>query len=220
MMAQIRKSETEDQDEYSPAPDMAETLHLSSEESLTGPFAADPNDAGWVPPDRPVAARDHGVTPAEQRAGETLDSRLRREIPEDAVVEDPNRSGRLEAADTAPDGWPATDDAARDVGPAGGAASAEEAAVHELDNSVDPVVDDDPVGDPEVTASLEEDLNPREAEVDAAVDVRNDPEFGDAADADLAPGDAASRIDGLPEAGGAAAAADGRTDAGPGAFGR
>jgi hypothetical protein len=220
MMAQIRKSETEDQDEYSPAPDMAETMQLSSEESLTGPFAADPNDAGWVPPDRPLAARDHGVTPAEQRAGETLDSRLRREIPEDAVVADPNRSGRLEAADTAPDGWPATDGAARDVGPAGGAASAEEAAVHELDNTVEPVVDTGPVGDPQVTASLEEDLNPEEAEVDAAVDVRNDPEFGVAADADLAPGDVAARIDGLPEAGGATAAADGRSDVGPGAFGR
>jgi hypothetical protein len=218
-MVQIRRSETDDQ-EYTPAPDMAEAMQLSSEETLTGPFEADPLDAGYVPPDRPLAVDDEGVTPAEQRAGETLDSRLRREIPEDAAVVDADRSGRLEAADTAPDGQVAGDGAARDVGPAGGAASAEEAAVHELDNSVEPVVDDVPVDDPEVSASLEEDLNPEEAVADAVADIRDDPELGDAADADLAPDDAASRIDGLPEVGGAAAAADGRSDVGPGAFGR
>ncbi|MCW0216358.1 MAG: DUF5709 domain-containing protein [Pseudonocardia sp.] len=205
-MAQQR--ETQD-DEFTPAADMAGAMQLDTEETLVGPPGADPLDAGYVPPDRPYAAEATGVTPAEQREGESHEERLRREVPEGLEPVDATRTGRLEADGT-------TDGDATDVGVDGGAASAEEAAMHDVDNGIEPVVDETPAEDPEVTASLEADPHPDEALADAVADGRDDPDFGPEGRV----GSAGSRMDGLPEAGGAAAAADGRTDAGPGAFGR
>jgi hypothetical protein len=98
-------------------------------------------DEGYSPPDRPYAVNDWGTTPAEEAAGESLGARLRREVPEaapdrgdglgdssdtdgellDREVGD-MRSGRL--ADGGEELF------STDVGIDGGAASAEEAAVH------------------------------------------------------------------------------------------
>jgi hypothetical protein len=57
-----------------------------------------------------------------------------------------------------------------DEGIDGGAASAEEAAVHELDMSIPPVDDESPLDDPEVAASLAEDPLADQALADAARD--------------------------------------------------
>jgi hypothetical protein len=91
---------------------------------------------------------------------------------------------------------------ARDVGIDGGAASAEEAAMHEVEVGVEPTDDAVPAGDPAVGESLEQDAGVGSGLADAARDVRDE--------------DAAAVIDRLREADGAAAPASGRTDAGPG----
>jgi hypothetical protein len=106
-------------------------------------------DTGWSPPEKPWAVDDWGTTEAEEEAGESLDGRLRRELPD--TVEDEGdglgdasdtdgellddevgdeRAGRLVDADEGADSD--TDDElyARDEGIDSGAASAEEAAVH------------------------------------------------------------------------------------------
>ena len=106
-------------------------------------------DTGWSPPERPWAVNDWGTTGAEESAGESLDGRLARELPDggdddgdglgDAsdtdgeLVDDEVgefRAGRLVDADDG--GTRDTDDAlwARDLGIDGAAASAEEAAMH------------------------------------------------------------------------------------------
>jgi hypothetical protein len=106
-------------------------------------------DTGWSPPERPWAVDDWGTTEAEELAGESLDGRLARELP-DGVPDDGDglgdssdtdgellddevgdeRAGRLVDADDG--GTEDTDDElyARDAGIDGAAASAEEAAVH------------------------------------------------------------------------------------------
>ncbi|BBA95868.1 hypothetical protein RVR_903 [Actinacidiphila reveromycinica] len=105
-------------------------------------------DEGYSPPERPLAVEGSGTTGQEQRAGESLEERLARERPEreppegdglgdapdtDGELLDPeaggSRSGRLVGPD---EGAHARRDgvAGEDVGIDGGAASAEEAAVH------------------------------------------------------------------------------------------
>jgi len=143
--------------------DMAEALQLDSGETLT---EGDPLDAGYSPPDRPYAAEETGVTPAEEREGESLDERLRREEPETERIEDrveTDRTGRLVAD---------SDGDARDVGADGGAASAEEAAVHDAETGFEPVVDDSPAEDAEVRRALEEEERPAAARRDAERDYR------------------------------------------------
>jgi hypothetical protein len=109
-------------------------------------------DEGMSPPERPSRETGQGVTAREDAEGETLDDRLEQEEP-DPVTEvdhsaraqegeldvgdgtDPSdgfeigdqRSGRLVADDEG------ADDAATDAGIDGAAASAEEAAVHTVD---------------------------------------------------------------------------------------
>lgn len=106
-------------------------------------------DRGWSPPERAWAVDDWGTTEAEEEAGESLDGRLARELP-DGVHDDGDglgdasdtdgellddevgdvRAGRLVDAD---DGGTTDSDEqlyARDQGIDGAAASAEEAAVH------------------------------------------------------------------------------------------
>ena len=106
-------------------------------------------DTGYSPADRPWAVDDWGTTEAEESAGESLDGRLARELP-DGVADDGDglgdtsdtdgellddevgdeRAGRLVDADDG--GTEDTDDElyARDAGIDGAAASAEGAAVH------------------------------------------------------------------------------------------
>ncbi|MFE2721626.1 DUF5709 domain-containing protein [Kitasatospora sp. NPDC059327] len=106
-------------------------------------------DEGYSPPEKPLGVTRAGTTVAEQREGESLDDRLAQEVPDITVDDgdgigdvpggegepmDPQagdeRAGRLLAPD---EGAHADIDKglfASDVGIDGGAAGAEEAAVH------------------------------------------------------------------------------------------
>jgi hypothetical protein len=129
-----------------------------SYDTLDGRPGDDPLDRGVAPPERWSAAIRYGTTAEEQDRGESLDQLLAEEEPDiapevdderpediagdqDAADEDIDglllddgpdpRAGRLVTADE--DGYPLDDDAdlvARDVGIDGAAATAEEAAVH------------------------------------------------------------------------------------------
>lgn len=125
---------------------------LDAEDTLVNDGVDDPLDRGWSPPERPWAVEHSGVTASERRQGETLDQRLAEELPDltapdgdgigDADGTDgealdnevgADRSGRLVAPD---EGAHEDDEAAlvaTDVGIDGAAASAEEAAVHIVD---------------------------------------------------------------------------------------
>ncbi|MFD7699655.1 DUF5709 domain-containing protein [Streptomyces caelestis] len=124
--------------------DVEDTLENDGVENLL--------DRGWSPPERPWAVEHHGVTAAERHEGETLDQRLAEEQPDltapdgdglgdsedtDGELLDDEvgaaRSGRL----VAPDEGAHEDEeealVATDVGIDGAAASAEEAAIHVVD---------------------------------------------------------------------------------------
>jgi hypothetical protein len=135
-----------DYEEQPEAPDLGAAIQLDTAETLAGPPDVDALDAGYSPPDRPYALDDDQVTVAGQRDGETLDERLAREVPEDVPV-DVGRAGRL--ADPEQLGLMDRTDAleSQDVGIDGGAASAEEAAMHVVDPAADP--DADPAADPD-----------------------------------------------------------------------
>jgi hypothetical protein len=113
--------------------------------------ADDPLDAGYSPPEKYSAAQGYGNTPWEEEHRETIDQRLRQEVPEpdpyaeaepgsgDATEDDEyldegevgdRRAGRLVAPDAGIDQDTEKDLVGRDVGIDGAAASAEEAAVH------------------------------------------------------------------------------------------
>jgi hypothetical protein len=141
-----------DQDRDSGSPDVAEDDGLlDPQDSLDN---RDALDEGYSPPERPYAVDGWGTTAAEAATGESLDARLRRELP-DGVLDEGDGIG--DASDT--DGEPldrevGTVRAGRladqgeeffttDVGIDGGAASAEEAAVHVVDGKWDAIEDDD-----------------------------------------------------------------------------
>ncbi|MEU0132120.1 MULTISPECIES: DUF5709 domain-containing protein [unclassified Streptomyces] len=118
---------------------------LDVEDTLDTSGIVDVLDEGYSPPERPWAVDDEGTTAAEQHSGESLDSRLTREIPEktdrgDGIgdLEDSDgelydlevgtdRAGRLTQEG---DGHVPSTLTAQDVGIDGAAASAEEAAMH------------------------------------------------------------------------------------------
>jgi hypothetical protein len=106
-------------------------------------------DEGYSPPEKPLAVNHYGTTASEQREGETLDERLREEVPDvgeaqepagDGIGDSPDLAGEPQADELAGErragrivksGYVWSDDAsARDVGIDGGAAGPEEAAVH------------------------------------------------------------------------------------------
>ncbi|HEX5494102.1 MAG TPA: DUF5709 domain-containing protein [Mycobacteriales bacterium] len=112
-------------------------MQLDGEDTLEGDPRSDPLDSGYIPPDRPFGLDEPGTTAAEQRAGDSLDQRLAREEPDvtdegEGGVAEP-RSGRLVASDEGAHSDTEADLVSHDVGIDGGAASAEEAAVHEFD---------------------------------------------------------------------------------------
>ncbi|MGW2658909.1 DUF5709 domain-containing protein, partial [Streptomyces sp. NPDC001478] len=108
-------------------------------------------EEGYSPPERPLAVDKYGTTGEEERLGESLDQRLAQETEDvrppdgDGIGDladgegeplepgDETRSGRLSAEDEVP--GRRTDVYADDVGIDGGAASAEEAAVHTTDEA-------------------------------------------------------------------------------------
>ncbi|GAA5076152.1 DUF5709 domain-containing protein [Streptomyces sp. SID10815] len=125
---------------------------LDSEDTLEYDGVDDPLDRGWSPPERPWAVEHTGVTAAEGRRGETLDQRLAEELPEPAAPDGDGigdydggdgellddevgaaRSGRLVAPDEGAHEDEESALVATDVGIDGAAASAEEAAVHVVD---------------------------------------------------------------------------------------
>lgn len=169
-------------DEYQPqAPDLGASVQLESGETLDGPGDGDGLDAGYVPPDRPYGLDEDGVTGAGMRAGDTLDQRLRREQGEETGGADPDRSGRITMADEGAALETPDSISGVDVGIDGGAASAEEAAMHEIDTAagddgylveVEPSVAGDPfLADPELDASLAADPRSDLALDEAARDV-------------------------------------------------
>ena len=127
-------------------------------------------DTGFSPPDRPRGSLAHGVTAEEQHRDETIDARIRQEVPEEGTAygapddesglvaddrlggDDPDaiaaeddwlgdgevgdvRAGRLVAPDEGTGHDEDKELLGEDVGIDGAAASAEEAAVHVIDDS-------------------------------------------------------------------------------------
>jgi hypothetical protein len=86
---------------------------LDEAESLDDPDLADPLDEGVSPNEQPWGTDAWGVTPEEEESGEPLAGRLRREDPD---LDDEDQ-----------------DFFADDVGVDGAGASAEEAAIHLVD---------------------------------------------------------------------------------------
>lgn len=121
------------------------------EDTLVDRGVKDPLDEGLSAPERWSAGEGFGTTADEMKRGESLDQRLAQEIPEDDPydaedyedVDDHEvgnaRSGRL----VDPDGGNGEDDEASlvgyDVGIDGAASSAEEAAMHVVDDEDDEI---------------------------------------------------------------------------------
>ncbi|HEX5287320.1 MAG TPA: DUF5709 domain-containing protein [Streptosporangiaceae bacterium] len=105
-------------------------------DSLDGNPGDDPLDRGVVPPERWSAAMRYGTTAAEQEDGESLDQRLDEEEPDSLGFDgDPDpRAGRLAAGDETSDPAQEDDLEGLDEGIDGGGATAEEAAVHVVDD--------------------------------------------------------------------------------------
>jgi hypothetical protein len=105
-------------------------------DSLDGDPGDDPLDRGVAPPERWSAAMRFGTTAEEQEDGESLDQRLAEEEPDSlGFDDDPDpRAGRLVAEDETADASEEDDLEAEDAGIDGGAATAEEAAVHVVDD--------------------------------------------------------------------------------------
>jgi hypothetical protein len=139
--------------------EMYDPAGLDASDTLDGDPGDDPLDQGIAPPDRWSAGEGFGTTAPEEQEGESLDQLLAEEEPDPYAEADSDedqdegedlraddlwgddepepRSGRLVADD---EGAHADDEDelfAHDVGIDGGAASAEEAAVHVLDDDDD-----------------------------------------------------------------------------------
>ncbi|RZB14099.1 hypothetical protein StrepF001_40690 [Streptomyces sp. F001] len=110
-------------------------------------------DEGYSPPEKPLGVTRHGTTAAEQHAGESLDQRLAQERPDvdelagddigdlpggEGEPVDPEsgteRAGRLVAPDEGLRPDTTKEAVADDKGVDAGAAGAEEAAVHVVDD--------------------------------------------------------------------------------------
>jgi hypothetical protein len=142
--------------------DLEDYQVLDSSETLDGPPGDDPLDRGVVTPDRWSAGIRFGTTASEQNEGESLDQLLAEEEPDDALDADDDeeepgdsgededageedvdglllddgpdpRAGRLVAEDEGAHADSEADLVASDVGIDGGGATAEEAAIHVVD---------------------------------------------------------------------------------------
>jgi len=110
----------------------------------------EPLDEGYSPPEKWSVAEGYGNTPLEEELGESLDQRLEQEVaepdPYEQAAQDPDnvsgevgdaRSGRLVAEDQGLATDREKDLVADDVGVDGAGASAEEAAVHTVDEELE-----------------------------------------------------------------------------------
>ncbi|MEV2212282.1 DUF5709 domain-containing protein [Streptomyces sp. NPDC050997] len=123
-------------------------------------------DEGYSPPQKPLGVTKHGTTAAEQHDGESLDERLTQEVPDaaepvgDGIGDLPDgegepvdreagtdRAGRLVAPDEGAHSDTTKEAVASDVGIDAGAAGAEEAAVHvvEEDDDIEDIEDIDDI---------------------------------------------------------------------------
>ncbi|GAA2939971.1 MULTISPECIES: DUF5709 domain-containing protein [Streptomyces] len=127
------------------------TDELDPENVIDEPDLDDVLDTGYSPPEKPLGVSKYGTTGEEQREGESLDRRLAQEVPEEDPLQEPEdddepqdngpaeeeagdeRAGRV-AAPEEPGDERHNRVLGRDVGIDGGAASAEEAAVHIQDD--------------------------------------------------------------------------------------
>jgi hypothetical protein len=122
---------------------------LDASDTLNDDRVADPLDTGVAAADRYAGANRFGTTPAEARAGESLEQLLAEEEPdvdpyaepaddEDELIrrgyEREPRAGRLVDDDEGFGEDEQADAVAWDVGVDGGGASAEEAAMHVVDD--------------------------------------------------------------------------------------
>jgi hypothetical protein len=112
---------------------------LDPAETLTGEGAEldESLDTSYSPPDNSPVATRFGNTAAEQAEGESLDQRLAQEVPDitpdDVTEEAAPRAGRLIAPDEGAHSDLEAAPVAFDAGKAGSAATAEEAAMHIVD---------------------------------------------------------------------------------------
>jgi hypothetical protein len=108
--------------------------NLDPFENLTGDDPDEIMQTGYNPPDREPYNLRHVPTGFEERQGESLDDHLAEEEPDISVDDldgdEAPRAGRLVAPDEGGHPDEEADEIATDVGPAGYASSAEEAAVH------------------------------------------------------------------------------------------
>jgi hypothetical protein len=126
---------------------------LDVSDSLDDDRVADPLDTGVAAADRWAGANRFGTTPAEARAGESMERLLAQEEPDiDPYADGPDdedelvrrgyerevRAGRLVADDEGVRQDEQAEAVARDVGVDGGGASAEEAAIHLVDDPDSP----------------------------------------------------------------------------------
>jgi hypothetical protein len=143
---------TQQTDSWDPDPD--DEGQLSAEDTLSDRGLADSLDEGYSPPEKPRGVTAFGVTQAEAEQGESLDRRLRQEEPDpisrldlddygrttesgeffDSAEVGDRRAGRLVAPDEGLGEDEEKDEVGSDVGIDGGAASAEEAAMHIVDD--------------------------------------------------------------------------------------
>jgi len=119
------------------------------EDTLVDRGLEDALDEGYSPPERQPASHRTGTTAEEQLEGDTLDQRLQQEEPEADPYAEPDagdedapwsgdtpadaRAGRLVAPDEGAHEDVESQLVAEDVGISGGAASAEEAAMHVIE---------------------------------------------------------------------------------------
>ena len=123
---------------------------LDASDTLDDDAVADPLDVGIAPADRWSGANRFGTTAAEQRQGESLDQRLAEEEPDVSLSEDDDdededelnrrgyeaepRAGRIFAEDEGIGPDLEAEAVAYDAGIDAGGASAEEAAMHIVDD--------------------------------------------------------------------------------------
>ncbi|WGY03174.1 MULTISPECIES: DUF5709 domain-containing protein [unclassified Nocardioides] len=135
-------NDPEQYDDYS----VDDETQLQPEDTLADDDVADELDRGYSPPEKYSAGQRYGNTPWEQAHPQPLDDRLAEEEPEVDPAADPTgpedpdaevggeRAGRLVDPDEGLGDDLEKDLVAEDVGIDGAGASAEEAAMHVIDD--------------------------------------------------------------------------------------
>ena len=133
--------------------EQADAAPLDMEDALGERTYDETLDEGYSPPEKPLGVTKYGTTAGEQHEGESLDQRLAQEVPDaagpagDTVGDLPGgegepvdpeagtgRAGRLVAPDEGARADTTKETVAEDVGVDGGAAGAEEAAMHVVED--------------------------------------------------------------------------------------